>query len=66
MAFLEYINFNKIWKIPLAVGPRKLTLHKSFSMKNKIVYLVLVECFNFKDHIWEAVNLSPVLRVEDW
>ena len=48
--------------LPKAVGLRRITLHKSISCDREVVYLLLVECSHFMDHIGEAANLLPVLR----
>lgn len=48
--------------LPKAVGLRRITLHKSISCDREVVYLLLVECTHFMDHIGEAANLLPVLR----
>jgi len=48
--------------LPRAVGLRRITLHKSVSNEQEVVYLLLVECTHFMDHIGEAANLLPILR----
>jgi len=48
--------------LPKAVGLRRITLHKSASNDQEIVYLLLVECTHFMDHIGETANLLPILR----
>jgi len=48
--------------LPKSVGLRRITLHKSVSNENEVVYLLLVECSNFMNHIGEAANLLPILR----
>lgn len=48
--------------LPKAVGLRRITLHKSVTSEREVVYLLLVECSHFMDHIGEAANLLPVLR----
>jgi hypothetical protein len=48
--------------LPRAVGLRRITLHKSVSNDQEVVYLLLVECTHFMDHIGEAANLLPILR----
>jgi hypothetical protein len=47
--------------LPRAVGLRRITLHKSASNDNEVVYLLLVECTHFMDHIGETANLVPIL-----
>lgn len=48
--------------LPKAVGMRRITLHKSTVIDDEVVYVLLVECSHFMDHIGEAANLLPVLR----
>lgn len=50
--------------LPKAVGLRRVTLHKSLNPADgrDTVYLLLVECSNFMDHVGEAANLLPILR----
>ena len=50
--------------LPKAVGLRRVTLHKSLNPANgkDTVYLLLVECSHFMDHVGEAANLLPILR----
>ena len=50
--------------LPKAVGMRRITLHKSLNPNSgqDTVYLLLVECSHFMDHIGEAANLLPILR----
>lgn len=48
--------------LPRAVGLRRITLHKTINLKKEVVYLLLVECSHFLNHINEAANLLPVLR----
>ena len=50
--------------LPKAVGLRRVTLHKSInpSGAKDTVYLLLVECSHFMDHVGEAANLLPILR----
>ena len=48
--------------LPRAVGRRRITLHKSISNDAEVVYLLMVECSNFMDHIGEAATLLPILR----
>jgi len=48
--------------LPKAVGLRRVALHKSITNEEEVVYLLLVECTHFMDHIGEAANLLPILR----
>ena len=50
--------------LPKAAGLRRVTLHKSLNPADgrDTVYLLLVECSNFMDHVGEAANLLPILR----
>ena len=50
--------------LPKAVGLRRVTLHKSLNPNDgkDTVYLLLVECSHFMDHVGEAANLLPILR----
>ena len=50
--------------LPKAVGLRRVTLHKSLNPSDgkDTVYLLLVECSHFMDHVGEAANLLPILR----
>ncbi len=53
--------------LPKAVGLRRLTLHKSSAVAaggdhREVIYLLLVECTQFMEHIGEAANLLPILR----
>ena len=48
--------------LPKGVGLRRITLHKTMNIKQEVVYLLLVECSHFMDHIGEAANLLPILR----
>ena len=50
--------------LPKAVGLRRITLHKSLNPSGgkDTVYLLLVECSHFMDHVGEAANLLPILR----
>jgi len=48
--------------LPRGVGLRRITLHKCMNLKQEVVYILLVECSHFMEHIGEAANLLPVLR----
>jgi hypothetical protein len=48
--------------LPRAVGLRRITLHKSVSNDTEVVYLLMVECTHFMDHIGEAANLVQILQ----
>ena len=48
--------------LPRGVGLRRITLHKTMNLRGEVVYLLLVECSHFMDHIGEAANLLPILR----
>jgi len=48
--------------LPRGVGLRRITLHKTLNLRQEVVYLLIVECSHFMDHIGEAANLLPILR----
>ncbi|CAB4067016.1 unnamed protein product [Lepeophtheirus salmonis] len=48
--------------LPKDVGLRRITLHKSITCPQEVVYILLVECTHFLDHIGETANLLPILR----